>query len=57
MKTITSSQLRLDSPTAYNEVTKVGRVRISHRDRPPMVLIAEAELDKIEKDAKQLNQG
>jgi len=48
MKTITSSQLRLDSPKAYNEVTKTGRVRISHRDRPSMVLIAEAELESIE---------
>ncbi len=48
MKTITSSELRQDSPSAYNEVHLKGRVRISHRDRPPMVLITESELNKIE---------
>ncbi len=54
MITITSTNLRLDTAAAYNKVMTEGRVRIQHRDRPPMVLISEAELDKLENEAKQI---
>ena len=46
MKTLTSTELRTKSNSAYNAVMKDGAVNITHRDRPPMVLISLEEFNK-----------
>ena len=47
MKTFTATELRKESPKVMNEVMASGSVCIAHRDRPPMVLITQAELDRM----------
>ena len=47
MKTFTTTELRLDRRKIFNEVQANGAVAIAHRDRPPMVLITQKELDRV----------
>lgn len=47
VKTFTATELRLESPKVMNEVQANGMAAIAHRDRPLMVIMTQAELDKI----------
>ena len=50
MKEFTSTQLRIKSTDVYNDVHTSGIVRITHRDRPLMVLMT---MDHFELRVKQ----
>ena len=49
----TTSEFRQNLATAYNEAQALGWVRIKHRDRPDMILMTQAELDRIIAEAKE----
>ncbi len=52
MKTYSSTQLKNEMSTVYNSVLQDGQAKITHRDRPTMVLITLNKLEKaLTKDA------
>lgn len=51
MRTYSSTELRVDSSTVFNEVQKNDEVEIVNRSRPPMVLILKDHLDHLKEQA------
>lgn len=47
MKEFSSTDLRTSSNSVYNEVMLKGEAKITHRDRPNMVLIDEDKLERL----------
>jgi len=47
MKQVTVSEFRLDTGAVYNSVQMNGRVVITHRDRPDMLLITQEHMSEI----------
>jgi len=47
MKSATSTQLRKSTATVFNSLFKNGRIVITHRDRPDMILITQEHMSEI----------